>query len=262
MVQERRVDATALALTANGQGDMLTADSGERSFGRRLRARADPRARISQERSVASGFPVKTCVVGIGETAYTRWGKAAKSEFALALEAIRNAVADAGLRVEDIDGFASYSNDRNDPVRLANALGLESIGFTNMMWGGGGGGACAAVGNAAAAVHAGFAKYVVAFRSLAQGQFGRFGQSRGGQRAGGDAQFVAPFGALTPAHYIAMQTRRHMYEFGTRQEHLGAVAIASYKHAQRNPRAVMYGRPLTMEQYLTSRMIVDPFRLY
>src|SRR5262249_39341320 len=39
-------------------------------------------------------------------------------------------------------------------------------------------------------------------------------------------------------------------------------AIASYKHAQRNPRAVMYGRPLTMEQYLSSRMIVDPFRLY
>jgi acetyl-CoA acetyltransferase len=211
---------------------------------------------------VASGFAGKTCIVGIGETAYTRWGKATKSEFALAVEAIRKAIADAGLRVEDIDGFASYSNDRNEPVRLANGLGLKSIGFANMMWGGGGGGACAAVGNAAAAVHAGFARYVVAFRSLAQGQFGRFGQSRAGGRVGGEAQFVAPFGALTPAHYIALQTRRHMHEYGTRQEHLGAVAIAAYKHAQRNPRAVMYGRPLTMEQYLNARMIVDPFRLY
>ena len=211
---------------------------------------------------MATGFPGKTCIVGIGETAYTRWGKAAKSEFALAIEAIRKAVDDAGLSIHDIDGFASYSNDRNDALRLANALGLPSIGFANMMWGGGGGGACAAVGNAAAAVHAGFAKYVVAFRSLAQGQFGRFGQSRGGGRAGGEGQFVAPFGALTPAHYIALQTRRHMHEFGTRQEHLGAVALASHKHAQRNPRAVMYGRPLTMEMYLNSRMIADPFRLY
>jgi acetyl-CoA acetyltransferase len=211
---------------------------------------------------MATAFPGTTCIVGIGETAYTRWGRATKSEFALAIEAIRRAVDDAGLHVEDIDGFASYSNDRNEALKLANALGLPSIGFANMMWGGGGGGACAAVGNAAAAVHSGFAKYVVAFRSLAQGQFGRFGQSRGAQRVGGDSQFVAPFGALTPAHYIAMQTRRHMHEFGTRQEHLGAVAVASYKHAQRNPRAVMYGRPLTMEQYLTSRMIVDPFHLY
>lgn len=207
-------------------------------------------------------FLGKTAIVGVGESAYTRWGKAAKSEFALALDAIRAAIADAGLRVQDIDGFASYSNDRNDPVRLANALGLPFIGFANMVWGGGGGGTCAAVANAAAAVHAGYAKYVIAFRSLAQGQFGRFGQGRSGGRVGGEAQFVFPFGSLTPAHWIALQTRRHMHEYGTRQEHLGMVAIASYKHAQRNPRAVMYGRPLTMEQYLTSRMIVDPFRLY
>lgn len=207
-------------------------------------------------------FSGSTCIVGIGETAYARWGKGNKSEFALAVEAIKNAVADAGLDIRQIDGFSSYSNDRNDPVRLAAAFGLPALKFASMVWGGGGGGVCASVANAAAAVHAGYADYVVAFRSLAQGQFGRFGRARGGERAGGEAQFVFPFGSLTPAHWIALQTRRHMHEYGTRPEHLGAIAVASYKHAQRNPRAVMYGRPLTMEQYLSSRMIVDPFRLY
>lgn len=211
---------------------------------------------------MSAAFSGKTCIVGIGESEYTRWGKSTKSEFALALEAIRKAVNDAGLRIQEIDGFASYADDRNQALRLANALGLPELSYHGMVWGGGGGGCCAAVGDAAAAVHAGIARHVVAFRSLAQGQFGRFGRSRAGERVGGEAQFVAPFGALTPAHYIALRTRRHMYEYGTTQEQLGAVAVAAYKHAQRNPRAVMHGRPLSMEQYLHARMIVDPFRLY
>ena len=81
-----------------------------------------------------------------------------------------------GIDPREIDGFASYSNDRNDPSRLAAALGLPDLRFSNMQWGGGGGGGAGAVGNAAAAVAAGFADCVVVFRALAQGQFARFGQ--------------------------------------------------------------------------------------
>ena len=70
-----------------------------------------------------ANFSGKTCIVGIGETEYTRWGRAKQGEFALALEAIQRAVADAGLSIDQIDGFASYSDDRNQALRLSNALG-------------------------------------------------------------------------------------------------------------------------------------------
>lgn len=204
----------------------------------------------------------KVCIVGIGETEYTRHGKIGRSEFRLALEAILAACADAGIDPAELDGFASYSNDRNDPIRISTALGCRDVTFSNMFWGGGGGGGSGAVANAAAAIHAGYSRYVVAYRSLAQGQFQRFGQAAPVRQVGGAAAFSVPFGMMTPAQMLAMQTRRHMHDYGTTREQMGAVALASYKHAQHNPRAVMYGRPLTMEQYLNARVIADPFHLY
>lgn len=204
----------------------------------------------------------KVCIVGIGETEYTKRGQITRSEFQLALEAILHACEDAGLDPKEIDGFASYSQDRNEPTAIATALGLKQFNFSNMFWGGGGGGGSGAVGNAAAAINAGFANYVVAYRALAQGQFGRFGQARAAGRIPGAMGHGAPFGLMTPAQMFAMQTRRHMHEYGTKQEHLAAIALASYKHAQRNPRAVMHGRPLDMETYMNSRIIADPFHLF
>ena len=111
----------------------------------------------------------KVAVVGVGETPYYRHGKSPHSEFKLALQAILAAAEDAGIDPRRIDGFASYSNDRNDPSRLAAALGLPELRFSNMQWGGGGGGGSGAVANAAAAVATGIADCVVVFRSLAQG---------------------------------------------------------------------------------------------
>jgi len=57
----------------------------------------------------------KVAVAGVGETPYYRHGKAPVSEFKLALQAILAACEDAGIDPRRIDGFASYSNDRNDP---------------------------------------------------------------------------------------------------------------------------------------------------
>ena len=207
----------------------------------------------------------KVCVVGIGETEFTKAGAITRSEFQLACEAIIKAVDDAGLKITDIDGICSYANDRNEAVRLATALGIPDLAFSNMQWSGGGGGGSASVANACAAIVAGYAKYVVAFRALAQGQFGRFGQGLGAraERATGQAAYTAPFGVMTAGQNLAaMQARRHMHEFGTKQEHFGAISLASYKHAQRNPRAIMYGRPLTMETYLNSRWIAEPLHLF
>src|ERR671918_433167 len=122
---------------------------------------------------------------------------------AAALRTILAACDDAGLDPRTIDGFASYSNDRNDPSRLAAALGLPELRFSNMQWGGGGGGGSAAVGNAAAAIAAGYADCVVVFRALAQGQFARFGL--GGQipTVSGEQAFTFPYGIISPGQRYA-----------------------------------------------------------
>jgi acetyl-CoA acetyltransferase len=183
------------------------------------------------------------------------------SEFQLACVAIRRALADAGLELSEVDGLVSYM-DRNEPVRLSAALGVGDVHFTAQTFGGGGNGAGAAVTLADAAITAGYATTVVAYRSLAQGQFGRYGRAARPRRATGAAAYTAPYGMLSPAQICAMQTMRFMHEHGVTQESLAEIALTCYEHAQRNPRAVRYGTPLTREQYHASRWIAEPFHLY
>ena len=204
----------------------------------------------------------KVAIVGIAETAYYKRGAADRSEFQLTVEAILDAAADAGIDVRDIDGFASYSMDRNDPPRIAAALGSPDLSFSNMFWGGGGGGGSGAVANACAALVAGYSKYVVVYRGLAQGQFGRFGQGSQAKGVSGGPAFTQPYGLMSPAQTFAMRVRRFMHDYNIGHDPQRAIARASYHHAQTNPRAVMHGRPLSEEDYDNSRWIVEPFRLF
>lgn len=201
----------------------------------------------------------KVAIAGIGETTYYKHGQSPDAEFKLALQAIIAACRDAGIDPKEVDGFASYGNDRSEAVRLAAALGIKELRFSNMHWGGGGGGVAASVGNAAAAVHSGMANCVIAFRSLAQGQFARYGRGSAAAAAMGDDAFLFPYGLMSPAQRFAMKITRFMTEHGIRHEALRSIAMASYRHAQNNPSAVMYGRPLTEEKYDASRWIVEPF---
>ena len=204
----------------------------------------------------------KVAIAGIGETTYYKRGTAPVSEFRLACEAIIKAADDAGIKVTDIDGIASYADDRNDASRLATALGIPDLAFANMFWGGGGGGGSGAVANAAAGIAAGYAKNVVVFRALAQGQFGRFGQGSRAPSISGPAAYTLPYGLMSAAQMFAMKVQRFMYDHDVQQDAFAAVALASYHHAQFNPRAVMHGRPLTREAYYESRWIVEPFHLF
>ena len=204
----------------------------------------------------------KVAVLGVGETTYYKRGGAPDAEGKLALKAIIAACEDAGISPKSVDGFASFSNDQNDPSRLAAALGIKDLRFANMQWGGGGGGGSAAVGNAAAAIATGMAECVVVFRALAQGQFGRFGQGPRRNAIAGDMAFTAPYGLMSPAQMFAMRVTRFMHDHGVEQDALRAISLASYHHAQNNPRAVMHGRPLDEAKYDASRWIVEPFRLY
>jgi len=205
----------------------------------------------------------KVAIVGIGETTYYKHGRAPVSEFRLVVEAIRSAAEDAGIDARDIDGICSFSQDRNEPPRIASALGMKDLALSTMMWGGGGGGGSGAVANAAAGLVAGYAKFVCVFRGLAQGQFGRFGQaaavSSGGEWPG---SYTEPYGLMSAGQMFAMRVRRFMHEHNVGQDPMKAISLASYYHAQQNHRAVMYGRPLTPEAYDASRWIVEPFHLF
>ena len=76
----------------------------------------------------------KAHIVGVGETRYARWGKIGDvTEHALACQAIQRAVADAGLLMDDVDGLASFAEDRNEAVFLAAELGLPALRFANMV---------------------------------------------------------------------------------------------------------------------------------
>jgi acetyl-CoA acetyltransferase len=204
----------------------------------------------------------QTAIAGIGETTYYKRAQAPDPEFTMVLEAVLLAAEDAGIDVREIDGFASYSNDRNTPERIASALGIEHYGLSSMFWGGGGGGGSGAVANAVAAIAAGYIDVAVVYRGLAQGQFGRFGQGAQTNVVRGAGAFTAPYGLMSPAQTFAMRVQRFMHEHDVHQDALRAISLTSYAHAQNNPRAVMQGRELTEEIYENSRWIVEPFHLF
>jgi len=123
-------------------------------------------------------------IVGIAQSEYTKWGGLTRcTEYQLALETIVKAVEDAGLTVDDVDGFASFSNDRNEAAFVATDLGVRELRYAGMTWIVGGGGACAAVAEAAMAIATGMASCVVVYRSIAMGQFQRFGRALAGDVA-------------------------------------------------------------------------------
>ena len=204
----------------------------------------------------------KAVVVGLGETEYYKHGQSPISEFQLAVQSIQRAAEDAGLPTSELDGLISYMDSRNSPLRLAAALGMDELRWSNTPWAGGGNNSAAAVQLADAAVSGGYANYVVVFRALAQGEFYRLGSSAGKYATSRGTTWGYPYGLISPAQECGLHTKRWMHDNNVSQEVLANISLACYYNAQLNPRAVRYGRPLTRETYYESRMIVEPFHLY
>ena len=109
----------------------------------------------------------QTAVVGIGATPYYKRGQSyPETETSMMCTAILAALDDAGLSVQDLDGFAIYSF-ACDPAEVAAILGVPEVRFAASLTSGGGG--CAgALGLAAAAIHGGMANVCVSVMSLQQ----------------------------------------------------------------------------------------------
>jgi len=206
----------------------------------------------------------KACIVGVGLTDYGKRGEFFEINQAVQIRgALDRALEDAGLERSDVDGFASYSVESNDPGMLAPALGIPNVNFSNLVFGGGGGGTCGAIANAAAAVHAGLAEVVMVYKIITQPPHARFGASYGSPQVAANpySDFHLPFGLTSPVQFMAMLFQRHMYRYGTTTRHLAEVAVQQRVHAQRNPLALKRD-PLTIEDHQASRVIADPFRLF
>ncbi|MBK6016490.1 lipid-transfer protein [Streptomyces sp. MBT53] len=202
----------------------------------------------------------EAAVVGIGRTPFS--ASSGRTPLAMAAEAARAALDDAGLRPTEVDGVIDFhTNDSASAADVARAVGAFDLGLAMDVYGGGNI-AVTVVGQAFAAVQAGVCEVAVVFRSL-QGRSGnRYGR---GERPAlpmrGEMQFAALNGFVVPPMWIAMFAQRHKHVYGTRDEDFGQIAITTRKHAAANPHA-MQRQVFDMDDYLSARWIYEPFRLY
>ena len=212
-------------------------------------------------------------VVGVGATPYYRRGESVpETETSMACTAILNALADAGLTIKDLDGFAIYSSSC-DPATIGAILGVPEIRFAASLTSGGGG-AAGSLGLAAAAITSGQAEVVVSLLTLQQAKRRLGGtQVEGGGGGGGGGNpygaggippsmaYVAHAGLMSPGHSFSLLTQRHMHLYGTRREAFAEVAVSTRANAITRPTALRR-EPLTIEDYFNARMISDPLCLY
>ena len=192
------------------------------------------------------------CIVGVEES--DEIGTLPhKSQLSLHLEAIHNAVRDAGLRISDVDGI--FTAGQHSPALLGEALGITPRYIDGTSVGG-----CSfiiMVGHAVAALHHGLCDVAV----ISHGESGRsqtgVTRSRDTSLSG---QYEIPYGFAGAPTYFGMITTRHMHEYGTTLEQWAQVAVSTRAWACLNPKA-RYHEPLTIDDVLNSRPVCYPFNL-
>jgi acetyl-CoA acetyltransferase len=206
----------------------------------------------------------KYAIVGTGKS---RLGRVeGVSALGLLEEAVKRALDDAGLTNKDVDGIVCRGPDDvySHHQLVAARLGINAAFSTTLD--NGGASQILAVALAVMAIDAGLANIVVC--GYGRDSWSRTNASDGrqavpdlvpsAQRPREHGPEFGFFGAVAPH---ALGARRHMFEYGTTREDFAAIALAFREHALRNPEATMK-RPLSLQDYLAARLIVDPFGLY
>ena len=211
----------------------------------------------------AHTFAGEVAIVGIGATEFSK--ASGRSELRLATEAVKAAIADAGITPDQVGGMVTYTSETNPDVDIARALGIGDLTFFSRLHYGGGA-ACATIQQAALADSSGVADYVVCYRAFNERSGNRFGAGVQGRAPIANAEMAhlgsyMPVGLLTPASWVAMAAQRYMHVTGTTSADLANIAIADRKHAATNPKAWFYEQPITLEDHQSSRWIVEPLRL-
>lgn len=206
----------------------------------------------------------KVVVAGVGASEVSR--DSGKSEGRLTLEAAMLAIADAGMTPNDIDGIVAFPDRVSTPFEgphityVQRALGLEVTNFWQAL--GFGAAQLSAIACATYAIASGAADAVLCYRGhlRQERRYYSAGAAIDG-RAVGDQAFRDPYGVPAGAPRYALWAQRYMHKYGLDEQDLGAVVLVCRDHAQRNPRAVWHGSPLSMEDYLASPFVATPLRL-
>jgi acetyl-CoA acetyltransferase len=198
----------------------------------------------------------KYCIAGVGETEYSRGS--GRTTRALAVQAIRNAMDDAGLSSQEVDGLMSYQlGDSTPSTSVMYDLGLRP-NFYMDVWGGGSS-TEALVGLATGAIEAGMCDTVAIFRSMngySQVRIGGTGARAAAPVAAVD-MLARPYGLISAVQRFAFTFTRHMMEYGVTSEDLAHIKAAHSNHASNNPKALMKQR-VTVEDVMNSRWIIRP----
>ena len=204
----------------------------------------------------------KYAIVGVGQSPL---GKVPEmGPIGLFAVAAKNAIEDAGLKKEDVDGLITRGPDDVycHHQKVGEALGLNVTFSTSTA--NGGASQTMAVAMACMAIEAGVCNTVVV--GYGRDTWSRTHRTAEAKQAVASrprtySEFGSEFGQFgAPVNY-AIAARRHMERFGTTKAQLGAIAVAFRKHARKNPHAFMQ-KPLDLDEYLSARLIVDPLCLY
>ena len=209
-------------------------------------------------------FEDAAAITGIGASRMGR--RLMVPPLSLTIEACEAAVADAGLTFDDIDGLSTYPGldvagmGEGGVSALEGALGLRPTWINGGMDTFGPGGSVIA---AVMAVATGMARHVLCFRTLWEATFQQLLKEGKMSPPGGarTSNWQHPFGGISAAHTLAQNASRHFDRYGTTRETLGWIALNQRANAALNPTAI-YRDPMTMEDYLSARMITTPFGLY
>jgi acetyl-CoA acetyltransferase len=191
--------------------------------------------------------------------------KLTRDPLLLTIDAVREALADAGLTVGQIDGVASYPGKVHQylgfsPVgadELVDALGIRSSWYMGC---GEISSQLGAVAEAAMAVRTGQARHVICFRTVYEAAAMARPQEYAPPRrdtVDGFSQWFAPFYAISAACWTAQYAMRHVKKYGLTREQLAQIALTGRANAALNPRALVR-EPLTMDEYMSSRLISTP----
>lgn len=213
-------------------------------------------------------FENRVAITGIGVSDIGR--RLMRPPIAMTVQACEAAVADAGLEMADIDGLATYpGGGLSGGITEGGIAPVEEALRIHPTWHQGGldtpgqGGSIAA---AMLAVASGLCRHVLCFRTVWEAtntellRTGKLPLPSGG-RIQGDFQYRIPYGAMSPANWIAMYASQYFHQFGADRTVLGRIAINARANAARNPEAI-YREPMTMDDYLSARTISTPFGLY
>ncbi|NYT84483.1 thiolase [Pollutimonas harenae] len=203
-------------------------------------------------------FRAKAAIAGIGVAGL---GEAhGYSEAEILAQAAVQAVADAGLSMQDIDGLATCSSSATMwAMPVAEYLGIKPRFIESTMLGGSS--FLAHLLPAILALESGQCNAVLVCYGSTQ-RTAVFGRKEGVKaRALLDPQpFEQPYSPLSPITSYALAAARHMHEYGTTRRQLAEVAVAARQWAQLNPEAMMRD-PLSIEDVLDARMISDPLSI-